>query len=313
MPYTFGVLRLGDSPEAKEHNKHLLGQRTLGIEVTSASLAKQCGLGNVDPQHGPAGYSSAIEQALEWPLPPNGSTLVTIRLDKDSIGAMAVFLLRSEGMENDIDKLLVSLVGAMDRMGLGNVLKHHPELVTDIETTDALQVIALGICPMMADISARVRETARILTGVMSKADVREIALLKTKRAGDFTVEHHGGVALIVAPGRYGSARDWGNRNFPVVLVCDPEYRYASGVTGKRWSIVRQPTVFDRVRFEELVNEAEASARGLTLEALKDRDLAWGGNRNIVSSAQGNDNGTALSDEEIIAIAWACAESGIFS
>jgi hypothetical protein len=75
-----------------------LGRTTLGIEVTLPALAAACGLGNIDPQHGPGGdVRTAIEAALDWPMPPPGTLLVTIRPDLDSIGAMAVLGMRGAG------------------------------------------------------------------------------------------------------------------------------------------------------------------------------------------------------------------------
>lgn len=76
---------------------------SLGIEVTDAELAARCDLGNIDPQHGYArgpaiAGRAAIDVALGWPLPPPGATLVTIRPDADSIGAMAVLSLRAAGV-----------------------------------------------------------------------------------------------------------------------------------------------------------------------------------------------------------------------
>jgi hypothetical protein len=77
---------------------------TLGIEMTNAELADACDLGNIDPQHGFARGPdivgrAAIDVALGWPLPPPGATLATIRPDTDSLGAMAVLSLRTEGVK----------------------------------------------------------------------------------------------------------------------------------------------------------------------------------------------------------------------
>lgn len=70
---------------------------TLGIEVTSRHLAGACSEGNIDPQHlGGDATTAAIVAALDWPLPPSGATLATVRPDADSIGAMAVLTLRRE-------------------------------------------------------------------------------------------------------------------------------------------------------------------------------------------------------------------------
>ncbi|HEX5327825.1 MAG TPA: hypothetical protein VFW75_14240 [Acetobacteraceae bacterium] len=84
---------------AARSNAALLGPNTLGVEVTEPRLAAQCGLGNIDPQHRPGGGAlAAIEAALDWPVPPAGATLVTIRPDADAYGAMAVLGLRVAGV-----------------------------------------------------------------------------------------------------------------------------------------------------------------------------------------------------------------------
>src|SRR5688500_2775611 len=100
--YTYGLLRNDLSSEADSHNDALLGAHTLGIEVTTQALAERCGLGNIDPQHRHDGSSSAIEDSLTWTLPASGSKLVTLRSDKDSIGAMAVLTLRAKGEDNKL-------------------------------------------------------------------------------------------------------------------------------------------------------------------------------------------------------------------
>jgi len=84
---------------------------TLGIEVTTPSLAAQCDKGNIDPQHGqmrgPSGAvdiflspiadaTAAIDAALEWPISLSVENIATERPDLDSIGAMAVIALRRD-------------------------------------------------------------------------------------------------------------------------------------------------------------------------------------------------------------------------
>lgn len=96
MTYLYVILRPMRSPGARNHNYGLLGERTLGIEVTESALAAGCGLGNIDPQHDPftRAACSAAAAALHCPLPPAGSTLATLRPDLDAIGAMAILALR---------------------------------------------------------------------------------------------------------------------------------------------------------------------------------------------------------------------------
>ena len=98
LSYRYGLLDPRPSPMAKQANAVLLGPETLGIEVTVPALAAGCGLGDIDPQHGPGGGAiAAIEAALDWPLPPSHACLVTIRRDADAFGAMAVLGLRAAG------------------------------------------------------------------------------------------------------------------------------------------------------------------------------------------------------------------------
>ena len=112
--YTYGLLdpRVG----AAGDNLPLLGATTLGIEVTVPELARRCGLGNIDPQHGggvgigAAGAAAAIEACLTVTPPPAGATLVTVRPDLDAFGAMALLAFRradrppSAAMRERIDR-----------------------------------------------------------------------------------------------------------------------------------------------------------------------------------------------------------------
>ena len=99
--YAYGLL--DPKAGAAGENLRLLGAATLGIEVTVPELARRCGLGNIDPQHGggagigaPEG-AAAIEACLTVTPPPAGTTLVTVRPDLDAFGAMALLALRHAG------------------------------------------------------------------------------------------------------------------------------------------------------------------------------------------------------------------------
>lgn len=90
---------------------------TLGIEVTIPEVAALCHLGNLDGQHsvpgtyaryiGRAAIDIAATEAAQIlynpgqqidPDAPGGVTLVTCRADLDSVGAMAVLVLRALGL-----------------------------------------------------------------------------------------------------------------------------------------------------------------------------------------------------------------------
>ncbi len=313
MGYLYGLLRVDSSPEAEAHNALWLGPNTLGIEVTRVDLAARCGLGNNDPQHRQDGKgdSSAIEEALRrgW-FPPKGARLVTDRCDKDSLGTMAVYDLLAKKLW--IDRELVSWVGMMDRVGFENAKKQVSVelLISRRDETDAMQAIVNG--NRWPNLEDNVREIGRILSNTMPRGEIAAIAALKNRNRESFRAELHGGIAFVKAPGKYDPARDWANRNYPVVLVCDPEYILeGTAIQVCRWCVVRQESVFDRRGFERLVNEAEAEARGISSDELRARGLAWGGPRNIVSSPKGVN--TILSEATIIAIARQCTESGIVS
>ncbi len=323
MTYYYGVLRTDVSPQAASHNDQLLGNWTLGLEVTDKVLAERCGLGNIDPQHtvGGQGISSAIEAALSCALPPDGASLVTIRPDKDSFGAMAVLTLRAEGNEKKIDLHLVSWLGAMDSMGFENARRELPELHEAVgdsrEITTAIQVITRS--PQLDwTIERRIEAISSILTGEMPQEKITRLATLRPRpSSGDYEVEMFGSrVAFITAPGDYHKARDWGNRRYPVAVVFDPEYRDEtqsrdSSEPYPRWTLVRQMGCFDRKGFEEAINRAEAESRKVSLINLTEMGNRWGGPPNIVTSPKGQGHETTLSADAILAIVQEHAESGV--
>lgn len=88
--YSFGLLHPAAGTAAERaDNDRVLGLHTLGIEVTVPALAVRCELGNIDPQHDGGGdRRTAVEVCFDWPLPPDGARLATIRPDLDALGGM---------------------------------------------------------------------------------------------------------------------------------------------------------------------------------------------------------------------------------
>lgn len=313
MKYRYGILRVDGSKEAEEHNAKLLGDMTLGFEVTSSFLAVCCGLGNIDPQHHEGGGSSAIEEALTFePLPPEGACFVTIRPDRDSLGAEAVILLRAE--DNYIDTDLVEWVGLVDRVGFHNAKNMKPEWAKLLrQESDAMQAIVNELRESGgADTEKAVMNIARILSHKMSEQEINAFAACLQRNYEDFEFEKYSDkVTFIVAPGKYDKARQWGNRRFPVTVVFDPKYQGTHGVPYARWTVIRQPGVCDRWGLQNRMNELEAEARGISVTELKETANAWAGNPNIMSSAQGRE--TALTKETILPVVREFAESGMVS
>lgn len=106
--YNFAAL------DPRTSNEDILssGPGVFGIEVTVPALADRCTLGNLDPQHAGGEDIPACVAALDCEVPPDGTTLATIRPDADSVTAMAVLQLRSAG--SHIDRRIVYAVGDGD-------------------------------------------------------------------------------------------------------------------------------------------------------------------------------------------------------
>jgi len=313
MAYDVGLL-ITNVLEAEENNESLFGPLTLGIEVTHNGFSRQCGLGNIDPQHGvnSRSTSSAIEEALTWPLPPDGSRLVTIRLDKDALGAMAVLCIRLEGKEDMIDRCMVSWIGAIDRHGFIGAVRNNPELASLFRMSK--EIFAMDYIIHQAreyTLAERVSLVAEILCHEMKSEEIEVLTnKLHPRKQVDFTrtVTEYGGVAFIETFGEYHNARTWGSKRYKVTVVYDLKL--------ERFTIIRQLGCFDKIRFDNEVNRLEAEYRGMTLGELCSFNLDWGGNTNITSSPEGEGRKSKLSiDSEakhkVVQLAYECLESGI--
>lgn len=310
--YEYGLLKLSTSKEVERQNDYWLGPDTLGIEVTSPILALRCGLGNIDPQHKIGGDSSAIEVAFSHKcMPPKeGSKLVTIRPDKDSIGAMAVLTLKAQGRRGSINELLVSWIGAMDRHGYKAAAELYPELRRYFHTD--LEAVALNrICrtsepwPLLED---KVFQVGRILCGEMPLEELKGLYSMRQRQTHRFSAKMVGDIALVLTKSNAEQARDWANGHFRVAVILDSYH----GPTGdRRFSIIRRPGNLDRWGCEESLNKAEAGARRLSLAELREKDLCWGGNVNILSSPAGTGRATKLSKRTVLSIVRRHLESGI--
>lgn len=312
--YNYGILRTDDSDEARQHNEKLLGSNTLGIEVTRSDLAAQCGLGNIDSQHGqnPHSDSSAIRDSLTYALPPEGTTLVTIRPDADALGAMAVLTARQDGQQNLIRHELIEMIHLIDCLGVAEALRANPRLREYKLEKDVIQQIIRNSSSRWLNIKDRVFTIMQILTGIMSRHNIEEIALMRERvdySAFAFVVIVPDKVMLITVKGQYGPARSCGQARFPVTIICDDEY-VMPGVDGytphKRWCVAKQhdTNVIDMECLKKELNRAEAEARDLGVQELEREGLAWGGPENLVSSPYGKFS--KLCDDEILFIIKQC-------
>lgn len=299
--YRYALLLLGDTAEAAAHNRRLLGPMTLGIEVTEPRLAASCGLGNVDPQHGPgvAGNApAAIELCVDLPLPPAGATLVTIRPDLDSIGSMACLSARADGVVPGPDMMArVREIARADRFDRGPWPGRLPlpETLDDMAALGGgseIGALAAAIADSSLDPERRVAIARRWLESgdgpehYGDAARQRAAALLAGLRDGRIrmTEAEDGRIAVVISdlPG----ANRLGYLRAPVVVALDPARDFGDGRIGRKYTISQFRTGY-----------ADLDA---AVEALNAREPGWGGQPAIKGSPQGHPS--HLQPDDVVAI-----------
>jgi hypothetical protein len=209
------------------------GTLTLGIEVTVPALAERCGLGNVDPQHQPGGGSqAAIEAALDWPLPPAGSTLATIRPDADAFGAMAVLGLRAEGrVLGGTARHRIAAIARNDRFDFGAWPGARPMPPTQTELTAELARggcagLIAAIAAHRNDANAGATLARRWITtgrpGARASAKHAAARLLAALATDQVQVTPAIGGRAVVVTSHVPGALSLGYRLAPVVVGFDP-------------------------------------------------------------------------------------------
>ena len=295
-PYRHGRLDAGIGPEASLANRILLGPLTLGIEVTVPLLARECGLGNLDPQHRPDGGAvAAIEAAQDWPLPPAGSCLVTIRADADAYGAMAVLGLRAVGLLIKAEQCArIAHIGRADRFDFGawpgpRPLPHHADDVDELDTdTAGFGALAAGLSDPILSAETGVAATiAWIAHGTIpalwqDRAARARRDLFEALRWGHIRVRSALVGRIAVVEGFAPGALRLGYRLAPVVIaVTEPQ-------GGERLPVQRKMTIAqwcsghaDLTRVAALLNTQEAG---------------WGGSPCIIGSPQGRPSYCTIAD-----------------
>ncbi|WP_298572019.1 hypothetical protein [uncultured Aliiroseovarius sp.] len=259
----------------------------LGVEVTEPSIARMCGLGNIDPQHGPNSTPTspaAIEVCLDYPLPQPGARLVTILPDLDSIGGMAVLLLRSNGRILSADLCdRVRRVAKADRFSRGTWPgpRDLPRTVDEIlEDGNGLELGALALCvsDRMRTLHDRVCLVADWLTTgnipEVYTAKIREPAerLLRSIRIGSTVFETHCDGAIAFVASLEPAALRQAYRLAPVIVALNPAYRFASGERGRKFTIARWA-------------DGDADL-GIASQYLARLENGWGGQSGIKGSPQ---------------------------
>ena len=286
-------------PVAQAANDAIFTQGdVLGIEVTVPSLAARCELGNIDPQHsGGREDLAAIEVALNWPLPPAEAILATVRPDLDSVGAIAVLVLRREGssLESAADR--IRQVAESDRFARGGWPGPQP-LPTQTEpwvkdgSARPLAAIAAAVADFRQPLESRVRLMADwLLTGAEPAAYLEWVEkerqeLIQALEAGQIhaRLSETGRVAVVESTHR--AATSIGYRLAPVVVALNPSFRFGDGEAHRKFTVCQ---------FES--GWADIKSALVELEGL---EPGWGGSPNIGGSPQGISS--TLSVEEVVEV-----------
>lgn len=297
MIYNFATL----DPRPGADNSAVLGADTLGIEVTIPALAAQCGLGNIDPQHsGTSEHSAAILAALDVPPPPAGATLVTVRPDLDSVGAMAVLELRAGGWSRRDDRMYP----AIEAIAKADAFAHGPwpgpraiprtmrEWSAGAVTTTSHPYLAAAAA-LVSDrgmpLADRVDAMMHAIRGQIDPrfspyaARVREAmdALLASVEDGATIVMQVPGSRICRVISTHFGALDIGYHLAPVVVATNPEMRGPGGPYRKHTVCQWQTGYADLRAATAALNAAEVESGGTP---------GWGGSATIIGSPQGVDS-----------------------
>jgi len=284
--YVYGLLHPCRATDAERYNDTWVGSHTLGVEVTELELAERCGLGNIDPQHmGGDSTTAAIDLALTWPIPPPAASLVTIRIDADACGTMAVLALRSLGLQfktNWIER--IALISAADRFAMGAWPGVRPLLTrfTEIDEVEGSQ----GIRAMMSgaltsnDITKVVGHFGRWIVD----AEVPEAwsisarhapdVLFKALKSGELSVRDEMPGVIAIVEGNAPAAIRFGYRRAPIVV--------ALGSHDSKRRITIAQYELGRADLGQVARELSVNEPG------------WGGSPTIIGSPQGIECRTSL-------------------
>ncbi|MDO8728281.1 MAG: hypothetical protein Q7K26_00150 [bacterium] len=301
--FEYGVLDPRNIPEAKSSNEKLLGPNTLGIEVTIPALAKECGLGNIDPQH-TEGKSdkAAIEVAIDYePLPPQGTTMVTIRADLDALGSMALLDLKVRGINIDENmKERISRIAESDKFARGewpgprplpSLDKLFDDSMANTESDSRLAPIAAAIADFKVPVQERVELMKEWLLMGKEPQSYREKWIKEREEIAKAIAEKRitidtedNKISKVISSHR--AATSLGYYLSPIVVALNPEFRFQESEPHRKFTISQFKTGYLDLK--------------VVADVLNKSETGWGGSQTIIGSPQGT--GSKLEIETIMEI-----------
>jgi hypothetical protein len=297
--YSYHLLAAVGGTNAERNNADILGDLTLGIEVTEPDLAARCGLGNIDPQHDGSGSGlSAIEAAALWPLPPNGARFATIRPDLDAFGAMALLTYRADGLVlTPPVKARIDAVARADRFDRGPWPGRQPmprssdDLMVEVRGDD-IGIVSAAMKDATVPASERVQiAKAWLSRGIIPKKyervpHERAARLFQALEKGDVLVdEKRAPGSLIEIVSATDGALQLGYRFAPIVIVLNPAFAFRDGSVGQKFTVAQYCRGY-----------ADLDKAMATIATWED---GWGGSATIKGSPQGRPS--CLSRERVAA------------
>lgn len=319
----YNFFQLDPRPQGKETNEKIFSKAqggVFGVEVTIPVLADRCLLGNIDPQHGchgetydnGSGYIESCpstakdgETAIEFAsrktmLPPQGVTIVTLRPDVDSVGAMAVLHLLVQGIDITSAKGRIDLIAQVDSFGHSGWPGRQPlptkeqpwnEGVCAADGCRPLSAIAAAVSDHRILLAERVATMEKwLLTGeepmeYRAKVENERMSMVEAIVNGEIAISTTAkGVAVVESTHR--AALGLGYTQAPVVVACNPALRLGGGKSNKKITICQ---------FEEGYIDLPA-----ILTELNACESGWGGSKTIGGSPQGVS--TTLTIDEIVEV-----------
>lgn len=268
----------------KEQNEKIFTSdaKVYGIEVTLPQYAARCVV-NIDPQHTGGNVNlAAIEESLRMPCPPDGSTLVTVRPDPDSVGTMALFNIRNSGGEIQKEQLMsrVRLIAESDKFSQSCSWEEWKSKSRD----ETLELENEGIGAICSDFKVPLEERVTrienwLLTGnCIGLSEAKERIKKEKAEAAAQSKVHifyspylQREIAVVISSHR--GATTLGYTRAPVVICVNKKFRFNGGPEHLKYTICQ---------FKEgYINLPE-----LTKKICQEEDK-WGGSPTIIGSPQG--------------------------
>lgn len=306
--YKFALLDPRPIDAARETNDAVFADdaQVLGIEVTVQALAARCSLGNIDPQHTDGNVNLAAIEVVNLITVPHGETvMVTVRADLDSVGAMALLVIRDrEHQLTDAQYARVKQVAEADRFArsgwpgprpLPSSDNSWPEEGASAELSRPLAAIAAAVSDFRTPLADRVAKMEQwILTGAEPESyriqvEKERVDMVQALESGAIKIVRieEGGLSLIaVVESTHRAATMVGYALAPVVIALNPVFRFGSGDPHRKFTVCQFTPDFMNLRgaFDEL----------------SQLEPGWGGSPTIGGSPQGVNS--TLSVEQVTRI-----------